>query len=160
MVEISSSFFWVSALERLLSQRGSSITEEPMGFLSVRFLVTLLDGVLAATRRNAWRATVADVSRFLAWAYTSWLNAYSAKICPASSSSSIASVKNWKENLVTRTGMRKVTCLKGRTPAHYQNDFLLLKVFNLGNLLGEGSGEDDILVLHLVVGLEQAGGRQ
>ena len=156
MVEISSSFFWVSALERLLSQRGSSITEEPMGFLSVRFLVTLLDGVLAATRR---RATVADVSRFLAWAYTSWLNAYRAKICPAPSSSSIASVKNWKENLVTRTGMRKVTCLKGRTPAHYQNDFLLLKVFNLGNLHGEGSGENDILVLHLVVGLEQTGGR-
>ena len=36
---------------------------------------------------------------------------------------------------------------------------LLLKVFNLGNLHGEGSGEDDVLVLHLVVGLEQAGGK-
>ena len=44
-------------------------------------------------------------------------------------------------------------------PAHSRMNFLLLKVFNLGNLHAEGSGEDDILVLHLVVVLEQAGGR-
>ena len=35
----------------------------------------------------------------------------------------------------------------------------LLQVFNLGNLHGEGSGEDDVLVLHLVVVLEQPGGK-
>ena len=33
-----------------------------------------------------------------------------------------------------------------------------VKVFNHGNLQGEGGGEEDILVLHLVVGAEHAGG--
>ena len=29
---------------------------------------------MAATKRKAWRATVATMSRFLAWASTTWLN--------------------------------------------------------------------------------------
>ena len=33
-----------------------------------------------------------------------------------------------------------------------------VKVFNHGNLQGEGGGEEDILVLHLVVEAEHAGG--
>ena len=70
-----------------------------------------------------------------------------------------------RENMrcwVTFLNLSKLSREEGRgpgTPADLQIRKWFAEILNMGGLHGEGGGAEDLLVLHLVVGQEQAGGR-